>query len=83
MLKLAQLKYPGFPLKVTASQATVSRIILPCPLVTTCMADDQFMTRETCYFATDFESELRDMASPAGLAAATTVVQFPYVAQVS
>lgn len=41
------------------------------------------MTRETCYFATDYEAELRDMATPAGLAAATTVVQFPYTAQVS
>jgi actin-related protein 5 len=41
------------------------------------------MTRETCYFATDYEAELRDMETPAGLAAATTVVQFPYTAQVS
>lgn len=80
MLKLAQLKYPGFPVKVTGAQATVS------PLVSLNLCREltmQFMTWETSYFASDYESELRDMGTPAGLAAATTVVQFPYTAQVS
>ena len=41
------------------------------------------MTRQTCYYATDYEPELRDMETQAGLAAATNVVQIPYTAQVS
>ncbi|WVQ93832.1 hypothetical protein IAU59_000910 [Kwoniella sp. CBS 9459] len=61
MLKLAQLKYPSFPLKVTPAQAT-------------------FMLRETCYFSTDYEEELKEMADPDKLAAATKIVQFPYTA---
>lgn len=59
MLKLAQLKYPSFPLKVTNSQAT-------------------FMYQETCYFSSDYESELRSLEDPAKMAAMTKVVQFPY-----
>ncbi|OWZ72772.1 hypothetical protein AYX14_01810 [Cryptococcus neoformans] len=59
MLKLAQLKYPSFPVKVTQSQAT-------------------FMYRETCYFSTDYDEELRMLEVPAKLAAMTKVIQFPY-----
>ncbi|WWC66880.1 uncharacterized protein I206_100787 [Kwoniella pini CBS 10737] len=59
MLKLAQMKYPSFPTKVTASQAT-------------------FMFRETCYFSTDYDEDLRTLADPAKLSEMTKVVQFPY-----
>ncbi|KAL7418884.1 Actin-related protein 5 [Cryptotrichosporon argae] len=59
MLKLAQLKYPSFPLKVTPAQAT-------------------FMYGESCYFSAGYEDELRALADPVKLAAATMVVQFPF-----
>ncbi|EIW73296.1 hypothetical protein TREMEDRAFT_59461 [Tremella mesenterica DSM 1558] len=59
MLKLAQLKYPAFPVKVTLPQAT-------------------FMYRETCYFSSSYEEELRSLEDPEKLAAMTTIVQFPY-----
>ncbi|TYJ51768.1 hypothetical protein B9479_007640 [Cryptococcus floricola] len=59
LLKLAQLKYPLFPTKVTPQQAT-------------------FMYRETCYFSSDYESELRTLEDPAKLSAMTRLVQFPY-----
>ncbi|WWC58082.1 uncharacterized protein I303_100617 [Kwoniella dejecticola CBS 10117] len=61
MLKLAQLKYPSFPTKVTPSQAT-------------------FMFRETCYFSTDYDEDLRSLADPAKLSEMTKVVQFPFTA---
>ncbi|WVQ80378.1 hypothetical protein IAT38_002483 [Cryptococcus sp. DSM 104549] len=59
LLKLAQLKYPGFPVKVTSAQAT-------------------FMYRETCYFSSNYEEELRGLEDPAKLASITKVLQFPY-----
>ncbi|KAK8845440.1 hypothetical protein IAR55_006153 [Kwoniella newhampshirensis] len=59
MLKLAQLKYPSFPVKVTPAQAS-------------------FMYRETCYFATDYDEELRSLADPDKLSAMTKIVQFPF-----
>lgn len=41
------------------------------------------MVRETCYFASDYEEELREMGTPANLSASTAVVQFPYTEAVS
>lgn len=38
----------------------------------------QFMVRETCYFAGDYDQEIRDLGDPAKMTAATKVVQFPY-----
>jgi actin-related protein 5 len=43
----------------------------------------QFMVRETCYFATNYEEEIRSMGDPAVMGAQTTVVQFPYTEAVS
>ncbi|ORY34334.1 putative actin-like protein ARP5 [Naematelia encephala] len=59
MLRLAQLKYPGFPTKVTSTQAT-------------------FMARETWYFSSNYEEELRELGDPVKLSEMTKVVQFPY-----
>jgi hypothetical protein len=42
------------------------------------LADVQFMVRETCYFASDYQQEIRDMSIPANMAAKTAVLQFPY-----
>lgn len=39
---------------------------------------DQFMVRETCYFASDYQQEIREMSIPANMSAKTAVVQFPY-----
>lgn len=36
------------------------------------------MYRETCYFSTDYDEELRMLEVPAKLAAMTKVIQFPY-----
>ncbi|WVN87297.1 uncharacterized protein L203_102475 [Cryptococcus depauperatus CBS 7841] len=41
-------------------------------------AQATFMYRETCYFSTDYDEELRALADPARLVAMTKVVQFPY-----
>lgn len=38
----------------------------------------QMMVRETCYFASDYDEELRQLGTPTALAANTAVVQFPY-----
>ena len=79
MLRLAQLKYPSFPLKVTPQQATVS---LPMQRIWNKLIH-QFMVHETCYFASNYEEEIRSMGDPATMAAHTTVVQFPYTEAVS
>ena len=73
MLRLAQLKYPSFPLKVTPQQATVSYTSLCGTQLTL-----QFMVRETCHFASNYEEEIRSLGDPAIMAAQTAVVQFPY-----
>lgn len=36
------------------------------------------MFRETCYFSSDYESELRSLENPAQMSAMTKVLQFPY-----
>lgn len=74
MLRLAQLKYPSFPLKVTPQQATVSSLVqfIRTELI------QQFMVHETCYFASNYEEEIRSMGDPATMAANTKLVQFPY-----
>lgn len=77
MLKLAQLKYPSFPVKVTQSQATVC-LFLAFNSPQTDGILHQFMYRETCYFSTDYEEELRMLEDPAKLSAMTKVIQFPY-----
>lgn len=41
------------------------------------------MYRETCYFSTDYDEELRTLEVPAKLAAMTKVIQFPYSKTVS
>jgi actin-related protein 5 len=41
------------------------------------------MVHETCYFASNYEEEIRSMGDPATMAAHTTVVQFPYTEAVS
>lgn len=43
----------------------------------------QFMYQETCYFSSDYESELRSLADPVKMAAMTRIVQFPYSQPVS
>jgi len=79
MLRLAQLKYPSFPLKVTPSQATVSYL----QIYQLIMLILQFMVHETCYFASNYEEEIKTLGDPAAMAASTTVVQFPYTEAVS
>lgn len=76
MLKLAQMKYSGFPTKVTANQATVSPAASGFWVV--CADMFQMMVRETCYFASDYDEELRQLGTPSALAANTAIVQFPY-----
>lgn len=79
MLKLAQMKYSSFPTKVTPSQATVRSVCLPIRTLGELQADSvQMMVRETCYFASDYDEELRQLGTPAALAANTAIVQFPY-----
>lgn len=41
------------------------------------------MMRETCYFASDYDEELRRLGTASDLAAATAIVQFPYTEAVS
>lgn len=38
------------------------------------------MIRDTCYFSSDYEQEIRGMSDPAKMAASTRTVQFPYAA---
>lgn len=38
------------------------------------------MYHETCYFATDYEEEIRSLADPKAMADMTKVVQFPFTA---
>ena len=71
MLKLVQLKYPSFPLKVTANQATVSSNLSE-------RTNSQFMYHETCYFSSNYEEEIRSLGDPANMSKMTKVVQFPY-----
>lgn len=87
MLKLVQLKYPSFPTKVTAPQATVRSNLL-LPLRSSCSPSDelfflQFMVREACYFAEDYQSEITSFADPSRMAAKDVLVQFPFVVPVS
>lgn len=77
MLKMAQLKYPSFPTKVSLQQATVS---FPLPHVH--QSSWQFMTHETCYFSSNYDSELRSLEDPVNMANMTQVVQFPYTVAV-
>lgn len=41
------------------------------------------MARETCYFASDYDAELRSLGDPAAMAAMTKIIQFPYTIPVS
>ena len=41
------------------------------------------MCRESCYFAEDYQSEIRSFADPAKIASKDILVQFPFVVQVS
>lgn len=45
-------------------------------------ANDKFMLHETCYFSSDYESELRTLENPANIINMTKVVQFPYTVPV-
>lgn len=72
MLKLTQLKYPSFPVKVTNSQATVGTAEFNSGLT------NQFMYRETCYFSSDYEEELRSLTDPVKMMEQTKVIQFPF-----
>ena len=45
-------------------------------------AHDKFMLHETCYFSSDYESELRTLENPANVINMTKVVQFPYTVPV-
>ena len=40
------------------------------------------MLHETCYFSSDYESELRTLENPANVINMTKVVQFPYTVPV-
>ena len=80
MLKLAQLKYPSFPVKVNPGQATVS---LGSPTRDGVTESGQFMYRETCYFSSNYEEDLRSLGDPLKMAEATQVVQFPFTQPVS
>ncbi len=40
------------------------------------------MYRETCYFSSDYELELRSLEDPVKMAAMTKVVQFPFTTPV-
>lgn len=80
MLKLAQLKYPSFPIKVRPSQATVSSP----PQASLSESDlSQFMYQEMCYFSSSYEDEVLAMGDPAKMAAMTKVMQFPFTLPVS
>ena len=46
-------------------------------------ADGQFMYRETCYFSSDYEEELRSLGDPEKMSEQSIVVQFPFNAPVS
>jgi actin-related protein 5 len=41
------------------------------------------MYRETCYFSSDYDEEIRTLADPAKMAEMTKVVQFPFTQPVS
>ena len=41
------------------------------------------MLQETCYFSSDYESELKSLEDPANMVKQTKVVQFPYTVAVS
>jgi actin-related protein 5 len=41
------------------------------------------MMRETCYFSSNYESELSSLNDPESLAKMSTVVQFPFTVAVS
>lgn len=43
----------------------------------------QFMVRESCYFAEDYQSEITSFADPTKMAANDVLVQFPFVVPVS
>ena len=77
MLKLAQMKYSSFPTKVTPSQATVRLPYLTGQSVVSANCFEM-MVRETCYFASDYDEELRQLGTPSALAANTAIVQFPF-----
>ncbi|CDZ96567.1 Actin-related protein-Arp5p [Phaffia rhodozyma] len=64
MLKLVQMKYPGFPTKVTPNQAT-------------------FMYRESCYFAEDFQTEIKTLADTKRINGVDTIMQFPFTVPVA
>jgi hypothetical protein len=41
------------------------------------------MYRETCYFSSDYEDEIRSLADPAKMSEMTKVIQFPFTQAVS
>ena len=38
------------------------------------------MVRETCYFASDYDAEIKSLADPVNMAKMTKVLQFPFTA---
>lgn len=88
LARLVSLKYPGFPNKIQSYQATVrpppnftlghrsTEVDVDLPRL------PQFMTRESCYFADNFQEEMRSLSDPKKLSEKTLVMQFPFTAPV-
>lgn len=94
MLKLAQLKYPNFPTRVTPSQATVSLLFQNRQQFRSgkrSSADAsilfdrsrQFMYQETAYFSLDYGTEVESLADPEKMARMSKIVQFEHASTVS
>lgn len=79
LLKLAQIKYPNFPAKVTKEQCTVRSKRHGCLELTLII---QTMRHKLCEIALDYTDKLRELADPEKMADADRIVQFPFVAPV-
>lgn len=74
-LRLMQLKYPGFPMRVSQRQATVCSPLSHTPKLTN---PSQYISHKTLHFATDYPTELSALSDPQQMSHASTSVQFPY-----
>jgi actin-related protein 5 len=94
MLKLAQLKYPNFPTRVTPSQATVSLSFQhrwlfgwgmrpSADVLVSFDRSRQFMYQETAYFSLDYGTEVESLADPEKMARMSKIVQFEHASTVS
>jgi actin-related protein 5 len=82
LLKLVQLKFPNFPVRVTASQAEVRSLRVPLPRARS-PSFAQDMYHDHGYLSLDYPAEIAALADPDRIVAMDRIVQFPFSSAVA